>query len=73
MVQHIDHIVSKQVVQLATDFECGIRLEDLSYIQQTTKQRKKQKSDASQNRDYWPFCQLEQFIQYKAEIASVLV
>lgn len=73
MIKHINHIISKEVVQLALDFKCGIRLEDLSGIRQTTKQKKKQKSDASQNKDYWSFFQLEQFIQYKAQIAGVPV
>lgn len=37
-------------MQLAVDFKCGIRLEDLSNIRQTTKHKKEQKSDASSNR-----------------------
>lgn len=73
IVQQINHIISKQIVQFAADFGCGIRLEDLSNIRKTSKQRKRQKSDASQNRDYWPFYQLEQFIRYKAMKAGVPV
>ena len=73
MIKHINHIISKEIVQLAVDFKCGIRLEDLSNIRQTTKQKKKQKSDASQNRDYWSYFQLEQFIFFKAQIAGVPV
>ncbi len=29
-ITHINHIISKQLVQLAVDYNCGIRLEDLS-------------------------------------------
>lgn len=73
MIKHINHIISKEIVQLAVDFKCGIRLEDLSNIRQTTKQKKKQKSDAGSNCDYWSYFQLEQFIQYKAQIAGISV
>ena len=73
IVQQLNHTISKQIVQFAVDFGCGIRLEDLSNIRQTTKQRKQQSADASLNRDYWPFFQLETFVQYKALIAGVPV
>ena len=72
-IKHINHIISKEIVQLAVDFKCGIRLEDLSNIRQTAKQKKKQKSDASSNRNFWSYFQLEQFIFFKAQIASVAV
>lgn len=71
-IRHINHIISKEIVQLALDTGCGIRLEDLSGIRKS-KQRKKVKSDAGHNRDYWPFFQLEQFIRYKALAKSVAV
>ena len=72
-IKHINHIISKEIVQLAVDFKCGIRLEDLSNIRQTAKQKKKQKSDASSNRNFWSYFQLEQFIFFKAQIAGVAV
>ena len=72
-VTHINHIISKQLVQLAVDYNCGIRLEDLSYIRKTSKQRKKNKSDAAQNRDFWCYYQLENFIFYKAQLAGIPV
>lgn len=72
-IRHINHIISKQIVQLALDTGCGIRLEDLSGIRQSSKQRQKTKSDAGHNRDYWPYFQLEQFIRYKALAVSVPV
>ncbi|MGB3510701.1 MAG: zinc ribbon domain-containing protein, partial [Microcoleaceae cyanobacterium] len=51
----------------------GLRFEDLSGIRQTSLQRRKNKSDASQNRDHWAFYQLELFTRYKAIKAGVPV
>lgn len=65
-ITQINHLVSKQIVQFAAELDCGIRLEDLSGIRSSSKQRKKNKPDAGQNRDSWAYYQLEQFIQYKA-------
>jgi len=73
IMTHINHIVSKQLVQLAQDYGMGLRFEDLSGIRQTSKQRKNTKSDASKNRDHWAFYQLEQFTRYKASLAGVPV
>ena len=72
-ITHINHVISKQLVQLAVDFDCGIRLEDLSNIRKTSKQRKKNKSDAGINRDFWCYFQLENFILYKAQLAGIPV
>lgn len=58
---------------MAVRLNAGIRLEDLSGIRKTAKQRKSEKSDAGKNRDYWPFYQLEMFIRYKALAVGVLV
>jgi putative transposase len=66
IVTHINHVISKQLVQFAKDFEMGLRFEDLNGIRQTSKQRKKIKSDAGNNLDSWAFYQLEQFTRYKA-------
>jgi putative transposase len=72
-VAHINHKISKEIVGLAERTGCGIRLEDLSGIRQASKQRKETKSDNGQNRDYWPFYQLETFVGYKAAIRSIPV
>ncbi len=69
----INHVISKELVQFASDFEMGLRFEDLSGIRQTSKQRQKNKSDAGNNRDNWAFYQLEQFTRYKAIRESVPV
>lgn len=73
IITHINHCLSKDVVELAKRCDAGIRLEDLSGIRARSRQRKTTKTDAGQNRDYWPFFQLEQFIIYKAQLAGVAV
>jgi putative transposase len=73
IMTHINHVISKELVQFAKDFGMGLRFEDLSGIRQTSKQRKKTKSDAGNNRDSWAFYQLEIFTRYKAIRAGVPV
>lgn len=73
IMTHINHVISKELVQFAKDFGMGLRFEDLTGIRQTSKQRKKTKSDAGNNRDTWAFYQLEQFTRYKAIRAGVPV
>jgi IS605 OrfB family transposase len=73
IMTHINHVISKQLVQLASDFGMGLRFEDLSGCRKTMKQKKKTKSDAAQNRDSWAFYQLEQFTRYKAVRKGVRV
>jgi putative transposase len=73
IVQYVNHCISKEIVALAVRSDAGIRIEDLSGIRINAKQRKATKSDAGQNRDYWPFYQLEQFITYKAAFAEIPV
>ncbi|MEA5600168.1 transposase [Nostoc sp. UHCC 0252] len=66
IMTHINHVISKQLVQFALDFGMGLRFEDLSGCRKTMKQNKKTKSDAANNRDTWAFYQLELFCRYKA-------
>ncbi|MBF2014510.1 MAG: IS200/IS605 family element transposase accessory protein TnpB [Rivularia sp. T60_A2020_040] len=73
IMTHINHAISKELVQLAKDYGMGLRFEDLSGIRQTSKQRQKTKSDAGNNRDSWAFYQLEIFTRYKAIRAGVPV
>jgi len=73
IITHINHIISKQLVQFACDYGCGLRFEDLSGCRKTMKQKKKTKSDAAQNRDTWSFYQLETMTRYKAVRAGVPV
>lgn len=71
MMSYINHCISKQLVSFAKDFNCGLVFEDLSGIRQTSKQRKKNKSDAGENRDFWSFYQLENYCRYKSVLAGV--
>ena len=73
LVRHVNHIVSKELVRFAQDHGCGIRLEELRGIRQTTKQRKDTKKQADKNRDYWPYFDLEMKVLYKAALAGVPV
>jgi IS605 OrfB family transposase len=71
IMTHINHVISKELVQFASDFEMGLRFEDLSGCRHFMKQRKNTKSDAANNRDSWAFYQLELFTRYKAIRAGV--
>jgi len=73
IMTQINHLISKELVQFAKDFGMGLRFEDLTGIRQTSKQRKKTKSDAGNNRDSWAFYQLEIFTRYKAIRAGIPV
>lgn len=73
IIAHINHCISKELVAMAQRLDAGIRFEDLSGIRKSAKQRKDTKSDAGQNRDYWPFYQLETFVRYKALAVGVAV
>jgi putative transposase len=73
IVTYMNHVMSKQLVALAKRCKAAIRFEDLSGIRASAQQRKDTKSDAGQNRDYWPFYQLETFARYKALAAGVAV
>ncbi len=72
IVRHINHCVSKDIVQWAGKHDCGIRLEDLSGIRKAP-QRKTTKQDAGHNRDFWPFYDLETKIVYKSVLAGITV
>ena len=73
IITHINHVISKELVQFASDFEMGLRFENLSGCRQTMRQKKKTKSDAAQDRDTWSFYQLETMTRYKALRAGVPV
>lgn len=66
---HINHVISRRIVDKARETGRAIALEDLTGIRERTKSRKagryKQRS--------WSFYQLRQFIAYKAQDAGVPV
>jgi putative transposase len=61
----VNHTISKRIVDIADYLKADVVIEDLSGCRSTMKQRKKTKSNAGQNRDYWAYYQLEQFLSYK--------
>ena len=65
--KHENHVISKQLVELATGTKRGIALEDLTHIRQRTRFRKKQRAKMSG----WSFSQLRTFIAYKLQLAGV--
>jgi len=73
LVRHVNHVISKEIVQFAVDHGCGIRLEELRGIRQTARQRTDTKRQADKNRDYWPYFDLETKVMYKAALAGVPV
>jgi putative transposase len=73
IMTQINHAISSELVQLASDFKMGLRFEDLSGCRSSMKQKKKTKSDCANNRDHWAFYQLELFTRYKAIRAGVRV
>jgi putative transposase len=64
-----NHIISKKLVEKATDTGRGIALEDLSGIRDRARFRKTQRARMSG----WSFYQLRTFIEYKAKIAGMPV
>jgi len=67
--KNINHKISKKIVNYAKNNKCGIKLEKLKGIRQTTKQAKSFKYSMNS----WAYFQLEQFIEYKAQLAGVSV
>jgi len=62
-----NHVISKKVVQIAKDTQRAIGLEDLKGFRATV--RKEQREQFGK----WAFGQLSNFIQYKAQLAGVLI
>ena len=65
----INHQVSRQLVAKAKDTGKGIALEDLKGIRDRTRFRKPQRAQMTG----WAFFQLRQFIEYKAQLAGVVL
>lgn len=67
--KHVNHEISKQLVQEAKQSNAALAFEDLTGIRQRAKVRKAQRRE----HHGWSFYQLRQFVQYKANIAGVPV
>jgi len=66
---HINHVISRRIVDLALSTARDIALEDLAGIRKRTRVRKAQRY----RQQSWSFFQLRQFIAYKALQVGVLV
>ena len=67
--KNYNHILSKKLVCLAKDTDCGIALENLKGIRKGTQFRKAQRAKMAG----WSFFQLRSFIEYKARLSGVPV
>lgn len=64
-----NHNISKTIVAKAKDTDRGIALEDLTHIRERITAKKSQRAQLHS----WSFSQLRTFIEYKAQLAGVLV
>jgi len=65
-----NHCISKALVQFASHYsKPAIAIEDLTGIRKSTKHRKAQRGDFHS----WAFYQLRQFLEYKGEMAGIVV
>ena len=69
ITKDLNHKISRKVVNYAKKHRCGIKLEKLEGIRQRTKQAKSFKYSLNS----WAYYQLQQFVEYKAQIAGVPV
>lgn len=70
-IRHDNHVISKSIVEEAKRHDCGvIRMERLKHIRANTKTWNKHLNRMVAG---WSFYQLQQFVQYKADIAGISV
>jgi putative transposase len=65
----LNHKISTKIVKYAKSNKCGIKLEDLTGIRNTTKCNK----DFKFSLNSWSYYQIELFIEYKAKLQGVKV
>ena len=65
--RELNHKISRKLVNYAKTNQCGIRLEDLEGIRKHTKTAKSFKYSLNS----WAYYQLQQFVDYKAQLAGV--
>jgi len=69
IVRDLNHKISKKIVETAKATNSGIKLEKLTDIRKTTKQRKSFRYALNS----WSFYQLQEFIKYKAKLQGIPV
>jgi len=66
-VKHVNHVISKQIVETAKRTGRGIAIEDLTGIRERIRARRKQRAVLHS----WAFAQLGAFLIYKAALAGI--
>ena len=69
-MREVNHTISRRIVRFAQSENADLYLEDLSGIRQTSKQRKKNRSDAGTSRHTWAYYDLETKLSYKMALAG---
>jgi putative transposase len=69
IVKDLNHKISRKLIEVAKENNCGIKLEDLTGI----RNNKKHTKSFNYSLNSWSFYQLQQFIEYKAELHGVEV
>ena len=69
ITKNLNHKISRKVVNYAKQHNCGIKLEDLTGIRKTTRQTQSFRYALNS----WSYYQLQQFVEYKAQLAGVPV
>lgn len=69
VVKDLNHRMSRRIVDMAKENECGIRLEDLKGIRQSVRSSRSFRYSLNS----WSFHQLQQMIDYKAKLLGIPV
>lgn len=69
-MREVNHTISRRIVRFANSANADVYLEDLSGIRQTSKQRRKNRSDAATSRHTWAYFDLETKLSYKMALAG---
>jgi len=75
IIKDINHKVSRKIVEIAKENNCGIKLENLKGIRKGKKSTKKNKTGESfkSSINTWEFYQLQSMIEYKSKICGIPV
>jgi len=68
--RHVNHVISKTLVETATGKQAALALEDLTGIRQRTNTQPRSKTERRRGNS-WAFFQLRQYVTYKAALAGV--
>lgn len=75
IIRDINHKISRKIVELARENNCGIKLEKLSGIRKNTKRRStkinKNGESFKSSINSWEFYQLQSMIEYKSRIFGI--